>query len=98
MAQHGQENKASQKASMGQDNAGRRRYVVQSVAGQGRAGNKCRGSEDLVIDSLLQKVLVRPQPAVSGGQLLLQARWGQLIQPRSKPGQVVPAQHTAQKT
>lgn len=45
----------------------------------GGAGNKCRSSKDLVIDPLLQKVLVRPEPAVSGGQLLLQARWGQLI-------------------
>ena len=85
----------------GKTRQGSRREWVRARQGktciQSRAENKWRGSKHLVIDSLLQKVLVGPQAAVCGGQLLLQARWGQLIQPRGKPGQVVSAHHTTGK-
>ena len=49
---------------------------------------------DLVILPELQMVLVWPQPAVSGGQLLLQAR-RYLVQLDCPLSQVVPAGHLA---
>lgn len=36
-------------------------------------------------------MLVRPEAAVSGGNLLGHLWWGQLIQHHGKPGQIVPA-------
>ena len=47
----------------------------------------------LVIHTLLQRVLVRPEARVSGRQLALQA-WGDLIQVDGKLCHVVPAHHT----
>lgn len=46
---------------------------------------------DLIVDALFQSMLVRPEAAVSGGQLLLHALRNFFIECHGKLGHVVPA-------